>query len=164
MSNLSKKNSKRKTIYAVFAITLILVSGVTIYYFLFSNSNAYTMHGIKETKITNSHSSGGTQTYTFVYENNNWASTYHLGRKLTIHEPLYTNSTEPGTTKLMSVVCNTTGFTLIETAPALPTNVPYAFDVASSTEKINLVFQTPTTPYTGVFEYTMVYDYTLTSP
>jgi len=33
----------------------------------------------------------------------------------------------------------------------LPTKVPYAFDAAAaaSTDEITLVFQTPTTPYTG---------------
>jgi hypothetical protein len=122
------------------------------------------MEGIKETKITTIHSSTGTQTYTFVYEDSNWRATYELGRKLTLHEPLYTNSTAPGVTNLVSVVCNTTGFSFSESSPSLPANVPYASDVSAATERVDLVFQTPTTPYKGVFEYTLYYDYTLTSP
>jgi hypothetical protein len=163
MSNQSGKKSKNKTIYALFVIVLI-IAVVTVSYLLLRNDDFYTMHGIKETKITHIHSSSGNQTYTFVYENNDWAATYQLGKKLTIHEPLYTNTTDPGTTKLTSVVCNTSGFTLTESLPTLPTNVPYAYDVTASDKTVELVFQTPTTSYKGVFEYTMVYDFTFNSP
>jgi hypothetical protein len=156
------KKSNRKIIYVLFIVVAILVVGV-VSYFLLRNDNLYTMHGIKEIKITTIHSSSGNHTYTFVYENSNWRATYELGKKLTIHEPLYTNTTDPGITKLSSVICTTPGFTLSESSPVLPTDVPYAFDLAASTETVNLVFQTPTTPYTGVFEYTMYYDFTLTS-
>ena len=57
---------------------------------------------------------------------------------------------------------HTQGYILSETSPALPTDVPYASDVASSTRTANLVFQTPSTLYSGVFEYTMHYDFTFT--
>jgi hypothetical protein len=163
LSDQSGKKSNRKAIYALFIIILILAV-VTASYFLLRSNNFYTLHGIKETKITYIHSSSGTQTYTFVYENSTWKASYELGKKLTLHEPLYTNSTAPGTTNLTSVVCNTSGFSLSESLPALPADVPYASDVSASTETVSLIFQTPTTPYTGVFEYTMYYDYTLTSP
>jgi hypothetical protein len=160
LSDQPGKKSKRKIIYVLFIVAAILAVGV-ISYLSFRNDNSYTMHGIKEMKITTIHSSSGNHTYTFVYENSNWRATYELGKKLTIHEPLYTNTTDPGITKLSSVICNTPGFSLSESSPVLPTDVPYAFDVAASTETVNLVFQTPTTPYTGVFEYTMYYDFTL---
>jgi hypothetical protein len=163
MSNQPEKKSKSKSIYALLAVVLIL-SLVTVSYFLLRNDDFYTMHGIKETKITNTHSSSGNHTYTFVYENNDWKATYELGKKLTIHEPLYTNTTDSGTTNLTSVLCNTSGFTLTESLPVLPTNVPYAYDVAASDKTVELIFQTPTTPYTGVFEYTLVYDFTFNSP
>jgi hypothetical protein len=160
LSDTSGKKSKRRVVYAFFLIIMILAV-VSVSYLLLRNYDHYTMHGIKETKITYIHSSTGVQTYTFVYENSNWAATYELGRKLTLHEPLYTNSTAPGTTNLTSVVCNTSGFTFSESTPALPVEVPYAFDASASTETVEIIFQTPTTPYTGVFEYTMYYDYFL---
>ncbi len=47
--------------------------------------------------------------------------------------------------KLSTVMSHTQGYTLSETSPALPTDVPYASDVASSTRTANLVFQTPST-------------------
>jgi hypothetical protein len=163
LSNLSERKSKRKVVYALFFIVVILVV-LSVAFVLLRNDNFYTMHGIKETKITNIHSSSGNQTYTFVFEDKDWKASYELGKNLILHEPLYTNSTEPGTTNLMSVVCTTNGFTFTESSPSLPTGVPYASDVSTATEKVDLVFQTPTTPYTGVFEYIMYYDYTLTSP
>jgi len=163
VTNQPGKKSKRKAVYALSIIILILAV-ITVSYLLLRNDDSYTMHGIKETKITYIHSPSGNQTYTFVYENSSWAATYELGKKLTINEPLYTNTTDTGTTNLASVVCNTPGFTLTESLPALPTDVPYAFDVAASTQTVKLFFQTLTTPYTGVFEYTMYYDFTFTSP
>jgi hypothetical protein len=163
LSNQSERKSKRKVTYALFLIVAILAV-LTVSFVLLRNENFYTMHGIKETKITTIHSSGGNQTYTYVYENKDWKATYDLGKKLILHEPLYTNSTDPGITNLMSVVCSTNGFTFTESSPSLPTGVLYASDASTATEKVDLVFQTPTTPYTGVFEYTMYYDYTLTQP
>jgi hypothetical protein len=163
LSDQSRKKSKRKTVYALFII-LIILAAVTASYFLLRNNNRYTMHGIKETKTTYIHSSSGTQTYTTIYENNDWKATYELGKNLTLHDPLYTNSTVPGTTKLTSVVCTTSGFTYLESFPTLPADVPYASDVSTSTEIVDLIFKTPTTPYTGVFEYTLYYDYTLAPP
>ena len=161
--NQAKGKSKRKIVYALFFIVMILAV-LTVSFILLRNENFYTMRGIKETKITTIHSSSGNQTYTFVYENKDWKATYEAGKELTLHEPLYTNSTEPGTTSLMSVVCNTNGFAFTESSPSLPTDVPYASDASSATRKVDLVFQSPKMPYTGVFEYTMYYEYTLTSP
>jgi hypothetical protein len=158
VSEQSGKQSKRK-VYALLAIIIILAAAAASYFLFWSHD--YILHGEKETKITYIHSSSGTQTYTFVYENNSWTATYELGKTFTIHYPLYTNSTVPGTTNLTSVVCNTSEFSFLESVPVLPTNVPYASDISSATKTIDLVFQAPTTPYTGVFEITFYYDYSI---
>jgi len=162
MSAKAQNKPSLRAVYAVAALALILgVAALTIgVSSFFQNPRYCVLSGIKETEVTFVDSSLGNTTRTLVYENNNWTASYELGKPLILDESLYTTS-EAGVTTITNVVSNTSGFVFKESNVSLPAFVPYASDISAAHQKVELTFQTPSTPYVGDFEYTIHYNLTM---
>jgi hypothetical protein len=162
MSAKAKNKPSIRTVYAVAALALVLgvaalLVGASSF---FQNPRYCVLSGVKETKVTFVESSLVNTTRTYVYENDNWTASYELGKPLILDESLYTTS-KAGVTTITNVVSNTAGFVFKETNISLPAFVPYASDISAASQRVELTFQTPSTPYVGDFEYTVYYNLTL---
>ncbi|HTY74872.1 MAG TPA: hypothetical protein VMD05_04820 [Candidatus Nanoarchaeia archaeon] len=162
MSTEANNKPRKKGIYALAALALILgIGAISVGALSFFQNPTYTiLSGVKETKITFINTSIENTSQTTNYENKNWTASYEPGKTLTLDESLYTTS-DTGVTMITTVISNTPGFVFKESSISLPAFVPYAANISTASERIELTFQTPSTPYTGEFKYTVYYNLTI---
>jgi ABC-type lipoprotein release transport system permease subunit len=156
-----KEKSKRKYLWLLIAVILIVIVAVAVYVVLFSGFNSangtqITFTSFNEHLVIYPHNTDNTQPVTYDIPLNSFKGNYAVGQQITIQIP-YSYQGEIGTENLTSIVCNTSGFSVASVSPELPVQLPNTRD---NEEPITLTitFNTPSTPYTGPFDFTVYYD------
>jgi hypothetical protein len=149
------ERSRKKYAY----ISILITSIVAITLVVIFELGYYNLTSVRETWAVTTHYPNGTTIATY----NTWqhggrsGAQLHFGRQLTIEE---TNSwSAGGPVTLKSVVCNTTGFSILNISPTLPLVVPQESEGVPSNFTVELTFNMPSAPYTGSLDYVFYFDY-----
>lgn len=149
------------------AISMVFNSPATVY----NGTFTYTVHidrypdqsprfnnltTVREIQYVTSHFGSATNTVKYVRWHNETAGHYPVGKTMNITEPYWNLAS--GNLSITSMVCNTTGFSLLGTVPLLPVHVPNSPDPSAGNVTLVISFAVPATQYIGPFEYIVYFD------
>jgi len=156
-----KEKSKRKYLWLLKAGILIVIVAVAVYVVVFSgfnsaNGSQITFTAFNEHLVIYPHNTDNTEPVYYDIPLSGFNGNYAVGQQISIQIP-YSYQGEIGTENLTSIVCNTSGFSVVSVSPELPVQLPNTRD---NEEPITLTitFNTPSTPYSGPFDFTVYYD------
>ena len=138
--------NKRKVILVTVTLLVIIVVLFAGYVFLTGPHHQLTQ--IKENLEIAHPETPGNQIVTYNFTQNNFAGAYPVGKQITFEVPYEYGGL--GTETIYRIFCDTPGFSLAKTEPALP---------AQLNVTLRITFNTPSEPYTGPFQYTVYYNY-----
>jgi hypothetical protein len=111
---------------------------------------------VREVQYVTSHFGSASNTVRYVHWHNETTGHYPVGRTMNITEPYWNIGT--GNLSIASIVCNTTGFSLIGVSSSLPVHVPNSPGASSGNVTLVMSFSVPATQYIGEFEYIVYFD------
>jgi hypothetical protein len=156
-----KEKSKRKYLWFLIAIILIVILAVAVYLVLFggfnsANGTQITFTAFNEHLVIYPHNTDNTQPVNYDIPLSSFEGAYAVGQQITIQIP-YSYQGETGTENITSIVCNTPDFSFASVSPELPVQLPNTRDNEAPIT-LTITFNTPSTPYTGSFDFTVYYD------
>jgi len=111
---------------------------------------------VLEVQYVTSHFGSASNTVRYLHWHNQTAGQYLVGETMNITEPYWNIAS--GDLSITSIVCNTTGFSLLGTVPQLPVHVPNSPDASSGNITLAISFAVPDYQYIGPFEYIVYMD------
>jgi hypothetical protein len=111
---------------------------------------------VLEVQYVTTHAGSLSNTVRYVHWHNQTAGLYPVGRTMNITEPYWNIAS--GNLSITSIICNTTGFSLLGTVPNLPVHVPNSPDASSGNVTLVISFAVPASQYIGGFEYIVYMD------
>ncbi len=161
-----EKSGKRKYLWLVIAVILIVIIAVAAFVAFYGRGNvvnganitftAFNEHLIIYPHNTDPHSTASTQPVNYNIPLDGFSGPYAVGQQITIQIP-YSYQGETGTENITRMECNTSGFSLAGVSPELPVLLPNTRDNEAPIT-LTITFNTPSTPYTGPFDFTIYYD------
>ncbi len=158
---LKEKSKKRKYLWLLIAFILIIILAIAALVAFYGGGNS-----VDETKITFTafnehlviypHNTDNTSPVNYNIPLEGFNGPYAVGHQITVQIP-YSYQGETGTENLTRIECNTSGFSLASVSPELPIHLPNTRDNEAPVT-LTITFNTPSTPYTGPFDFTVYYD------
>ncbi len=102
------------------------------------------------------HNTDNTQPVNYNIPLDGFNGPYAVGQQIIIQIP-YSYQGETGTENITRIECNTSGFSLESVSPQLPVKLPNTRDNEAPIT-LTITFNTPSTPYSGPFDFTVYYD------
>jgi len=156
-----EKSMKRKYLWLLITVILIVILVVAAFVVFFggfhpANGTQITFTAFNEHLVIYPHNTDNTQPVNYNIPLSGFNGPYVVGQQITIQIP-YSYSGETGTENITSMACTTSGFSLASVSPELPVQLPNTRDNEAPIT-LTITFNTPSTPYTGPFDFTVYYD------
>ncbi len=156
-----EKPKKRKYLWLIVALILIAMVAVAIFVLFFGGDNSpngtnIAFTAFNEHLVIYPHNTDNTQPVNYNIPLDGFNGPYTVGQQITIEIP-YSYQGETGTENITRIECNTSGFSLQSVSPQLPMLLPNTRDNEAPIT-LTITFNTPSTPYSGPFDFTVYYD------
>lgn len=156
------QNKKKKKIAL---ILIVLLGGIIIAAIIISQmmmSGMYALTGYRITINYTTHLPSGNNTISNQENSSAWTVRYRLNDQFSINYPFY-NNVSGGSTRVSNIVCNTPGFSFRNSSLPFPFDIPTAPNASTTNNNIivQLMFNTPSAPYSGPLIFTIYMDYYL---
>jgi hypothetical protein len=157
----TEKSKKRKYLWLVITVILIAIIAVAVFMVFYGRGNSdngtnITFTAFNEHLVIYPHNTADTQPVNYNIPLSGFNGPYAVGQQITIQIP-YSYQGETGTENITRMECNTSGFSLANVSPELPVLLPNTRDNEAPIT-LTITFNTPSTPYTGPFDFTVYYD------
>lgn len=161
----SGKARKNTPIIIVLITVIVIVAAACYILFFWGNNNSNTGNGVQNNLISVNETQvqstiGSFSPNVTLYINHpEFTGNHAANQQMILVEP-YTHIGLSGTQRIIGIVAKTPGFVLNKTTPALPFTLPNSPDEYNPNyASLTMTFDTPSTQYTGPFEYTVYMDY-----
>jgi hypothetical protein len=154
----TKQKRKKIALTLVILIAVIIISAIVISQI--PAGEKYIFTGYRCTVKYTTHLPSGNSTIVKQYTNDTWTARYGSNEQVYLDYPFY-NNVSRGTTLASNFVCNTPGFSFNSSSIPFPFTVPTALNASQTNNNIivRLTFNAPSTPYSGLFIYTVYFEY-----
>jgi len=156
-----EKSNNRKYLWFLIAAILIVVLVVAVFLVFFGGSNSangtqITFTAFNEHLVIYPHNTANTQPVNYNIPLSGFNGPYVVGQQIAIQIP-YSYEGDTGTENITRMTCTTPGFSLVGVSPELPVQLPNTRDNEVPIT-LTITFNTPSTLYTGPFDFTVYYD------
>ncbi len=156
-----EKSKKKRYLWLVVAVILIAIIAVAIFVMFFGRGNSVngsniTFTAFNEHLVIYPHNTADTQPVNYNIPLDGFNGPYAVGQQIIVQIP-YSYQGETGTENITRIECSTSGFSLASVSPELPVLLPNTRDNEAPIT-LTITFNTPSTPYTGAFGFTVYYD------
>jgi hypothetical protein len=156
-----EKNKKQRYLLPVIAVVLIAIIAVAVFVMFYGRDNSVngsdmTFTAFNEHLVIYPHNTDDTEPINYNIPLDGFNGPYPVGQQIVIQIP-YSYQGDTGTENITRMECNTSGFSLASVSPELPVLLPNTRDNEAPIT-LTITFNTPSTPYTGPFDFTVYYD------